>query len=257
MNFNDTLTNNYASFLNQIYRFVDVKKYTSDEDYKVKLNKKFGLEDKYSHDIIESCYWTLEDSEEAINNFLKFGNQGPTRYENNLGEKYLRFFGVLNAINIQHLIIKELYDIFKVLNKESLIIDLKKVAIIELRNKLASHNVNYKDQSGFDFFKIARYSIRDNTDNVQFVSKENKRESFELKNEIILFKEILHKHLQIISEHLVSRYFKSESKRFKELTELTDLLNKKRNGAIISENLNGEYLVFEVDKSKIKDIINE
>jgi hypothetical protein len=42
----------------------------------------------------------IGDASLAINNFLEFWLDGPTKYED-VGEKYLRLYSVLNAIYIQ------------------------------------------------------------------------------------------------------------------------------------------------------------
>lgn len=249
MNFNDSLTLNYASFLNQVYIYVNVKEYKSVGEFHEKLNKKFKLQSNLSHEIIESCYWTLEDTEEAIQNFIKFGIQGPTRIDDNLGENYLRFYGILNTLNIQKSIIISLYEIFKVPNKNISIQEFKSSPIIELRNKLASHNVDYRGfNNEFDFYRIARFSIRDKSDKVEFVSKRNSREVSYLSKEISDFQVKLHSHLQIVCEHVVNRYFKPDSNKFKELIELCELLNSKRKGSIVSGDSSSGYIVIDVFK---------
>ncbi len=57
----------------------------------------------------------VSDTASAIGNFLQFGLEGPTKYDNP-GERYLRLYGVLNATYIQQAAILNLYRIVQVPN---------------------------------------------------------------------------------------------------------------------------------------------
>ncbi|OGR22724.1 MAG: hypothetical protein A2277_04460 [Desulfobacterales bacterium RIFOXYA12_FULL_46_15] len=77
----------------------------------------------------------LEDSNAAIASFLRFGVSGPTKYDD-LGEKYLRLYGVLNATYLQQYAILNLYKFFQCTNLNSLKNEIESLKIRELRNKL-------------------------------------------------------------------------------------------------------------------------
>ncbi len=52
----------------------------------------------------------INDSLLGIENFIRFGIGGPTKYDD-LGEKYIRLYGVLNATYIQQQALLNLYRI--------------------------------------------------------------------------------------------------------------------------------------------------
>lgn len=91
----------------------------------------------------------LEDSNAAISNFLKFGISGPTKYDE-LGEKYLRLYGVLNAVYLQQQAILNLHKFFQCPDPNKLRTQFSSLQVIELRHKLASHSANYSDQNSGD-----------------------------------------------------------------------------------------------------------
>jgi len=78
---------------------------------------------------IWNVIYIIEDTEEAKDNFIKFGISGPTKYSET-GEKYLRLYGILNSIWLQMNAIVELYAIFKCDGKNEL---YKKLKSLEIR----------------------------------------------------------------------------------------------------------------------------
>jgi len=81
----------------------------------------------------------------AIDNFLSFGLNGPTKY-NDVGERYLRLYGILSATYIQQEAILKLYQLMNVpptLKKGKDMLD--SLVIRSLRHKLCSHSTNYCD----------------------------------------------------------------------------------------------------------------
>lgn len=82
----------------------------------------------------------------AIDNFLKFGLDGPTKYEE-VGERYLRLYGILSATYIQQEAVLKLFQLVNV--RPSLKEGKDMIEALEirhLRHKLSSHSTNYKDK---------------------------------------------------------------------------------------------------------------
>ena len=86
----------------------------------------------------------LEDSNEAILNFLRFGISGPTKYDD-LGEKYLRLYGVLNATYLQQQAICNLYKFFQCTNLKQKRAEIASLKVVSIRHKLGAHSANYED----------------------------------------------------------------------------------------------------------------
>lgn len=88
----------------------------------------------------------IEDGCAAIDNFVRFGLDGPTKY-NEVGESYLRLYGVLNATYIQQQAVLKVYQLINVpptlTEAKDAVADLE---IRHLRHKLASHSTDYRDE---------------------------------------------------------------------------------------------------------------
>ena len=106
--------------LGQFYSTHYSKNFKGTGDFDERLNKKYGIDNQLNHFIIKACVDLLEDTEYAIEDFEKFGLDGPTKYKNT-GERYLRLYGLLNAVNSQKSIVITLHEIFKVPNKKEVI----------------------------------------------------------------------------------------------------------------------------------------
>lgn len=84
------------------------------------------------------------DATAAIRNFLQFGLDGPTRYQD-VGESYLRLYGLLSAAYIQQQAVLKLFTLMNVPNPKAIKKELDRLQIRELRHKLASHSTDYKN----------------------------------------------------------------------------------------------------------------
>jgi hypothetical protein len=85
------------------------------------------------------------DASEAIRNFLQFGLNGPTKYED-WGERYLRLYGVLNATYIQQKAVLKLYQLMQVHGPTKIQERLNRLEIRTLRHMLASHGTDYDNK---------------------------------------------------------------------------------------------------------------
>jgi hypothetical protein len=85
------------------------------------------------------------DTNLAIQNFVRFQLDGPTRYEE-IGEKYLRLYGFLNAVYMQQDAILALHRILNCHDENKVKDRIYNLDIRDIRNKLASHTLNYIDK---------------------------------------------------------------------------------------------------------------
>ena len=77
----------------------------------------------------------VDQTNDAIRNFLRFGLDGPTKYED-VGERFLRLYGVLNATYIQQEAIKQICKRFGLEADE----EVNAIPIRDIRNKIGAHN---------------------------------------------------------------------------------------------------------------------
>lgn len=84
----------------------------------------------------------LGDSEFSKENFEKFEISEPTKIED-IGEKHLRLYGILNSVNLQKSAIIEFLNLKKHKDKSVLEKKLEGLKLLELRHIVGTRTVNY------------------------------------------------------------------------------------------------------------------
>lgn len=203
--------------------------------------KKIGLDVGFSHEIIMCIYWLIEDTELAIKNYEEFQLQGPTRIKNNFGEKYLRLYGILNAINIQKSVIIQLYEIFKLKDKKKISEKFNDLEIIKIRNRLGAHSLDYRIGKRKDYFRISQRTLRLENLGIRWIGKDDSQE-FNLLELISEFKEQFNKHLHQSIHVIIDKQLDKNSKIYAELSNYLDLTKERIKGNLVFE-LDGNYTV--------------
>jgi hypothetical protein len=217
----------YCEILLGFLRYTRVRNYRDEEHYKEIYNR--NLKFKYKDDYLRfrGCIDLMEDTQVAINHVYE---KGLSIKANDYGERYLKLYGVLNAIYMQMLALIELVELFKIPPKAKMIKEFKQLQIIELRNKVAAHTPNYLNQGEkereTDFYRLTRTSIGQWGNKIAIVSSFDELEEFDL---IPLMKEFSNKvedNLESICERGLKSLFpnNSESKDW-----MVDRLNFARN----------------------------
>jgi hypothetical protein len=85
----------------------------------------------------------VEDAGLALNDFLRFSLDGPTRYEN-AGERYLRLYGVLSATYIQQEATRKLYALMNCPSPKGVDERFAQLEVRSLRHQVASHGTDYR-----------------------------------------------------------------------------------------------------------------
>ena len=183
------------------------------------------------------------DTSTGIQNFLQFGIDGPTRYEN-VGEGYLRLYGVLNAIYIQQQAIHSLYKLMNLPNPKDVKKKIDALRITEVRHKVGAHSVNYQnsDTQTIESFVPVRISL--SGFNCEYINNEN------LITERVDLKDCLEKHLALmvdvldkIYEKTVKTVYKSNKKKIEELNQKLHDLRIVRDGGVVMDLPGGTKLI--------------
>jgi len=200
----------YADILLGILRYTRVKERNDENKYALELTKNLKFEKITDPDLFRACIDLIEDSQLAID---EFHSNGLITNDENFGERYLRLYGILNAIYLQLGAILDLIRIFNLPNQKDIKTRLNSLKIIEIRNKIASHTTNYKipnRKNEKDFFKVAQSTIDQWGNSLLIVSKDDS-EVIDLKPNIESFTTEIKKVLEeIIQKELYSRLFKKE-----------------------------------------------
>ncbi|MCT4138476.1 hypothetical protein HZP64_14545 [Elizabethkingia anophelis] len=198
------------------------------------VKKFYGFEKSFGWNIILNSYYVLNDTELAKASFSKFGLQGPSRHID-IGERYLRLYGLLNSIYQQKIAVDNLMEVFKFADSKKNSKKLSDCSLIFLRNKIASHPSNYMNtkedsEHKFDVYEISRPDLQ--FDKITLLRNQNHFEFYNLKEAINEFDNIVIEVLQLITGKIIKKIFNNQGKHYEEFTKI----NLIRNGAIISGN---------------------
>ena len=202
------------------------------------------LNDKKDWNYILASEDILEDANEAIVNFLKFGISGPTKYDD-LGEKYLRLYGVLNATYLQQQAIFNLYKFFQCPNINKLKKEIDGLKIRNLRHKLGSHSANYDDKISGDMhvFVPVRIELND-YDCAYFNHSTDDYKNVDLKSGIEEHQVFMCKTYLEVLHKSVRTMYKSNPDKISAIIEMASPFEAMINGASLMKNTaTGEYVI--------------
>lgn len=104
--------------------------------------KALRLKDDRDWNFICVAMDVVGDASLALDSFLKFSLDGPTRYED-IGERYLRLYGLLSAAYVQQQAVLKLYSLMNCANPKDIQTEFNKLEIRTLRHQLASHSLDF------------------------------------------------------------------------------------------------------------------
>jgi hypothetical protein len=198
------------------------------DDFIEFTNRYFCLDTTFGWNILMNAFYVFEDTELAKRDFEKFGLQGPSRHKN-IGEKYLRLYGILNGLYQQNLALINLVKLFHLAPEKKIIQQLKDLDCIKLRNKIAAHSTNYstdRNNDEFDFYEISRPELE--RGKIRLLKNQDNFETYLLDELINVFNKKVQEILSEILKKFIKKKFNNQGKNFEEFTKL----EKMRNGAI-------------------------
>jgi hypothetical protein len=198
------------------------------EDFIIFTKKYFGFDTEFGWNILMNAFYVFEDTELAKKDFKQFELQGPSRHKN-IGEKYLRLYGILNSFYQQNLALLNLMELFKLDSKELWSKQLKESDCIRLRNKIAAHSTNYstdRNTKVFDVYEISRPELEHG--NIRLLKNQKTFETYDLKESIEDFNKKVQEILSEILMKFIKKKFNNQGKNYEEYKKLEKL----KNGAI-------------------------
>jgi hypothetical protein len=183
----------------------------------------------------------IDDASLAIANFLRFGLDGPSRYED-VGECYLRLYGLLSAAYVQQQAVYELHALMNCPSPKLLREQLSKLEITALRHQHAAHSLNFVAARGQE--KQAFVPVRIRLAGFDCIVAENRGEG----TRTVKLDRALEAHLASIVEALDSTYeksvttfFRGQEKQLKRFRgRLEDLRFEKAGNLIVYTDVEGE-----------------
>ena len=179
----------------------------------------------------------------ALKNFLQYGLDGPTKFDD-IGEKYLRLYGMLNATFIQQGAVLKLYKLAGVQNPKDARARIKMLRIREIRHKLGAHSTDYLNSTNGRIESYVPVQVSLLGFNCEYFNNET------LKSERVDFHECLNEHFEalialidMVYEKTVNTLFKEEKKKFEEFKEKLKGLRIVRDGGLVINSPKGMRLV--------------
>lgn len=230
-----SITQDLAGIIQEIYNYVcscSTSKTSTNNDAYIRKRLKLNEDD---HEVVISIYWLLEDTNLAVGEFFNYQLQGPTRLKSNLGEKYLRLYGILNAVNLQKSAIERLYELFKISGKKVIKKKLNDLDAISLRHKIGAHPIDHLTSQTIKNYRISRFTIDSNQSELHILNKEE-FEKYDL--EVILneFEKFFHKELFEICVKIIRKIVPKNSAIEIELNNRMNLINERIKGNIVIES---------------------
>lgn len=213
-----------------------------DENFSDYIKSALKLNKPEDWSFICSSMDIINDSLLGLENFIRFGMDGPTRY-NDLGEKYIRLYGALNATYIQQQAILNLHRISNTPDLTDAEKKINALSIRDARHKLGAHSVDYENRqtSQTESFVPVRLTLGGMM--CEYFNNST------LSGSSIDLSAALHEHLSVMNNMYKSIYEKFAKTIYKTNQEkYQNLINELSDGAIlrsggtVMRNENGEKI---------------
>lgn len=184
----------------------------------------------------------VNDSLLGIENFIRFGMDGPTRYDD-LGEKYIRLYGALNATYIQQ---QAILNLHRISNTPDLTLAERKVnalSIRDARHKLGAHSVDYENRqtSKIESFVPVRLTLGGMRCEY-FNNNTLSSSSIDLSAALLEHLSLMNDMYCSIYEKFAKTIYKSNNEKYEKLIDELSTGKVFRSGGIVIRNENGERI---------------
>lgn len=199
----------------------------------VKQLLKLGNDTDY--DFLIAAMDIIGDASSAIAHFQQFGLSGPTKYDD-IGEKYLRLYGLLSATYIQQQSVLTIYRLMNVPDLTKMKAQFENLRIRELRHKLSSHSTDYFDKKRRvkEAYLPLRIDLGDRNITAVRHSPPMQHEKIDLSDAIQRHLELMIDVLDSIIEKSIKTLFKGHHKKEKDFSDaLSELRVEKAGGLVI------------------------
>ena len=204
-------------------------------DSNTALQKRFKFDSDRGWAFLTSSMDLLGDTEEAKQNHYRFGLDGPTKYMN-LGERYLRLYGVLNAAYLQESAISTIGELFKLKDTKQHT-RLHGMKLLQFRHIAGSHTVNYQVTSSSGGRKKIPFMVSRPTldgDEITVLDDHNKAHDYHLSDLLKEFDSAAQDYLDLVVATMIQRLHPSPSSKARiQYEEELHAIRASRKGAIV------------------------
>jgi hypothetical protein len=199
------------------------------------LRKTLRLNKDADWDFLCTAMDIIDDASTAIAHIQRFGLSGPTKYDD-MGERYLRLYGLLSATYIQQQAVLTMYKIMNVPNPGDIKKKLDALEIRVLRHKLAAHSTDYEsdDSETLEAHVPLRFEINDSIVKYMRYTGGFKEITVNMVDSIDAHVKTMVEILDAILEKSIGTLYKGkENKRVEYSLKLGDLRIEKEGGMVV------------------------
>lgn len=175
----------------------------------------------------------LGDASLAIENILRFGLDGPTKYDE-VGERYLRLYGLLGATYSQQRAALKLHKLTSCPGVKQFHDKVKGLRATNLRHQIAAHSLDNMDEQGrvvAAFVPVRIYLGGFNCTVTK--NRGDEMDSYDLLAAIKEHSEFVTDVMDVVYEKCAKTFFKNDSTRRLQHLERLDELRVIRGGALV------------------------
>jgi hypothetical protein len=194
----------------------------------------------------------LGDASLAIGNALRFGLDGPTKYDD-VGERYLRLYGLLGATYSQQRAALKLHKLTSCPGVKQLQDKAKTLRATKLRHQIAAHSLDNMDEQG----KVvaAFVPVRIDLGGFNCTVTKNRGDEMDAYDLLVAIEEhslFVTEVMDIIYEKCAKTFFKNDSTRRLQHLKKLEELRVIRDGALVF-NAGGTRMVVNIVSMRRKD----
>lgn len=187
----------------------------------------------------------VDDASSAIHHVQTYGLSGPTKY-NDMGEKYLRLYGLLSATYIQQQAILTIYKLMQVPNPKNATLRFAGLQIRDLRHKLSAHSTDYMNRTTGtqEAYVPQRFDLGDMKVTVVNYTGSSPWEEVDLAKAIQSHIEVAIDTLDCVLEKSIGTVFKQDQgRRDSFMSKLSDLRIEKKGGLVFDSGSGPKIIV--------------
>lgn len=239
MAFTLALLHKYAS----LFRRMINTKVQNNDDRSIRDLLRLNIESDW--EFLTTAMDIIDDASAAIDHVQRFGLGGPTKF-GDLGEKYLRLYGLLSATYIQQQSMGTIFRIMNLPDPRALKVKFEALEIRDLRHKLSSHGTDFRDNTtgSKQAFVPLRFDLGDFTISYVNYTSSTIHHTVDISAAIEAHVRLMIDVMDAIIEKSLTTIFETSSKQKGELeAELADLRIEKAGGLVFKADAGPKLIV--------------
>lgn len=191
------------------------------EDFWNRYSERMGFNNIEESKRFQACIDLTLTTESAIINAFEY-QLGDLAKKEGFGEKYLRLYGILNAIYLQSSALKGIGELLKFPSSEQLYSKIQKLDIYDLRKVAGAHTVDYtvwrisddmKKTKTKNSFRIVDFHLEKTGKRIQALDESNKWKEFNLLQGLMEYQDVSVFFIQELVTFAIEKFVSKKSSK--------------------------------------------